>query len=157
MGSKTWLPDPKPILALDFDGTLCDYTDGWEGADVIPGLPVDGALEFVRNAQKHFTVEVFSSRARFDEGADAICDWLYKHGFPSLHVGSVKPPAFLTLDDRTLLFTGTWPDPEDLYEFRPWYADPTNEGVLRAQEWAKDWDAEVAEEKARLKAKEEKP
>ena len=32
-----------------------------------------------------------------------------------------KPPAFLTLDDRAICFTGEFPDTADLLEFKPWH------------------------------------
>ena len=31
-----------------------------------------------------------------------------------------KPPATVTLDDRALTFTGTWPSIDALLAFRPW-------------------------------------
>ena len=32
-----------------------------------------------------------------------------------------KPPAKVSLDDRGLQFTGTWPDIGELAKFKPWY------------------------------------
>jgi hypothetical protein len=50
----------------------------------------------------------------------SIC-W-YDDGEPvvSLSFPLEKPPAFLTIDDRALLFTGTWPDVGKLKAFKPW-------------------------------------
>lgn len=31
-----------------------------------------------------------------------------------------KPPAHVTLDDRAVTFTGSWPALSDLYTFKPW-------------------------------------
>lgn len=38
-----------------------------------------------------------------------------------------KPPAHVTLDDRALTFTGTWPDLGELLEFIPWNKRPPAE------------------------------
>ena len=32
-----------------------------------------------------------------------------------------KPPAFVSLDDRAIRFTGEWPGMEELNRFKPWY------------------------------------
>lgn len=31
-----------------------------------------------------------------------------------------KPPAFVSIDDRALTFTGTWPSSDSLKAFKPW-------------------------------------
>lgn len=31
-----------------------------------------------------------------------------------------KPPAFVTIDDRAICFTGEWPKTADLLSFKPW-------------------------------------
>jgi len=113
---------PKPTLLLDFDGVLSDYHAGWQGPNKL-GAPVPGAVDFVRRAVQVFDVVVFSSRARYEEMLLAMRAWLARHGFPPMPVTATKPPAFLTLDDRALLFTGVWPQPEDLLRFRAWYEE----------------------------------
>jgi len=101
----------RPTMCLDFDGVLHSYTSGWQGAGVVSDPPVPGAIAFMREAVKHFTVVVYSSRAHSAGDPDYINQIL----FPS-H----KPSAFVTLDDRALTFDGTWPSIETLKEFKPW-------------------------------------
>ncbi|HET7110203.1 MAG TPA: hypothetical protein VFI41_04985 [Gemmatimonadales bacterium] len=108
----------KPILALDFDGTLHAYT-GWN--DGVMNGPVPGALMFVERAMKYFTVVVVSSRCNDAGGSGDIACWLEKYGFPPLKVSADRPPAFVSLDDRALTFNGTWPSVEELRKFMPWW------------------------------------
>lgn len=125
----------KPILCLDFDGVIHSYTSGWKGAAVIPDPPVKGALQFIANATEHFTVAIFSSRSCQEGGLEAMIQWLgywsvdKEHGMPSdfdhglwgsIQWPKEKPPAMITIDDRAITFTGTWPSFEYLLRFKPW-------------------------------------
>lgn len=125
--------DRKPILCLDFDGVIHSYTSGWQGADVVSDPPVDGAIPFMYIAQTYFTVAVFSSRSRQAGGIEAMRRWLKRHAkqhedahlMPADWVDEIewpaeKPPAFVTLDDRAITFTGVWPDVDELRAFKPW-------------------------------------
>ncbi|MGU3659258.1 hypothetical protein [Methylobacterium fujisawaense] len=128
----------KPTLVLDFDGVLHSYTSGWKGADVVPDPPVPGAKEFILAALKKFEVVVVSSRSHEPGGRHAMAWFMANHfgagvsynldddehkaifedgivRFP-LH----KPPAFVTIDDRAIQFTGEWPDVDGLLAFKPW-------------------------------------
>lgn len=149
----------KPILALDFDGTVHSYSSGWKGPRVIPDPPVEGALEFVVTALDHFTVAIHSSRSGYWGGRSAMKHW-FLHHLEALGMASdaprwwfdricrtafadpwdeevcwaanrviweikwplFKPPALVTLDDRAITFTGTWPTFAELKAFRPWTA-----------------------------------
>lgn len=129
------VPAGKPILCLDFDGVCHSYTSGWQGADVIPDGPVPGLFEFLEAAVDHFDVAVFSSRTHQVGGQQAMAVWFEKHWkvwadahgkrdrfLPCmLSFPATKPAAFVTLDDRGILFEGTWPSVEALQAFRPWY------------------------------------
>jgi len=66
----------KPILCVDFDGVLHSYASGWKGARNIPDPPVDGAMEFLDEAQEYFQVNVYSSRSRQFGGKRAMKKWL---------------------------------------------------------------------------------
>ena len=124
----------KPVLCLDFDGVLHSYTSGWKGAAFIPDPPVPGAMAFLAAMVDRFDVVIHSTRNHHDYGIAAICDWLRFHltaylgSAPAatlvvrkIHFPVVKPPAFLTLDDRAWTFTGRFPSYEEIAAFRPWY------------------------------------
>lgn len=131
----------KPILCLDFDGVIHSYASGWKGADIIPDPPVPGAIDFIIRASAFFRVSIFSSRSGQEGGMYAMKSWLWKHAVEHAALEDVgvadaaaavkavlsevewpdeKPPAFLTIDDRAITFTGAWPNLDDLLAFKPW-------------------------------------
>jgi hypothetical protein len=119
------------ILCIDFDGVIHSYSSGWQGADVASDPPVPGAIEFLHQAVRHFKVMILSSRSDTGGGIMAMKEFLYRHApicGPDIEWTDLiefplsKPPAFLTIDDRALTFTGTWPSIEALLAFKPWYA-----------------------------------
>lgn len=122
----------KPILCLDFDGVIHSYTSRWQGADVIPDAPVEGAIAFMLGALAKFDVTIFSSRSNQKGGIDAMRAWLKGHagncwyespcgpGIEDVRFVTEKPPAMVTIDDRALTFTGEWPNVDALLAFKPW-------------------------------------
>lgn len=131
----------KQILCLDFDGVVHSYTSGWEGVDVINDGPVEGVFDFIFFAQHEFEIHIFSSRSAYPEGLEAMRRWMLDHmiywfyseravelkcfkNFPEIYSAirfpTQKPPAFITIDDRTLTFDGTWPKMHDLLSFKSW-------------------------------------
>lgn len=124
----------KPILCLDFDGVLHSYTSGWQGATVIADPPTEGAMRFLCKASEHFRIAVYSSRSNRPGGIAAMQVWLSRHFREYRIYGSIredkilaeiewpteKPTAFVTIDDRAITFTGTWPTIETLLAFKPW-------------------------------------
>ena len=101
---------------------------------MIPDPPVEGAIAFLREAVKHFQVEIFSSRSHQPGGGYAMRDWLGRHivaedpdifmqdppWFAAIGWPTAKPAAMVTIDDRALTFDGTWPAIEVLKAFKPW-------------------------------------
>lgn len=127
----------KPILCLDFDGVIHSYTSGWKGAGKCPDPPVEGTLDFLHEATKHFRVAIYSSRSKSLAGRRAMKRYFNEHfemplTFSSYHEHDwlteaiewpwFKPSAFMTIDDRALTFTGNWADfaPDVLKAFKPW-------------------------------------
>lgn len=121
----------KPTLCLDFDGVIHGYDSGWLGVSKIPDDPVPGALTFIRDALTYFEVSIYSSRSGMPDGIPAMKNYLRRYAaeqFGEDEIGwlervqwpTMKPPAFVTIDDRALTFTGMWPSFAELLAFKPW-------------------------------------
>ena len=121
----------KKLLCLDFDGVLHSYTSGWQGAGVISDPPVPGAMLFIAEAIEEFKLAIFSSRSHDPEGRRAMMQYIRTHLVNEfgprgdlianlIDYPTHKPPAFLTIDDRTWCFSGIFPPIEVLKLFQPW-------------------------------------
>jgi hypothetical protein len=124
------------ILGLDFDGVAHHYRKGWEGASVVNDGPTPGVAEFLSEAVTCFRVAIYSSRSNQPGGvlamAGAVRGWLAdslgeEHAeevFAKIEWPTEKPPAFVSLDDRVIRFTGVWPTMQELLSFKPWNKRP---------------------------------
>ena len=126
----------KPILCLDFDGVIHQYTSGWKGDTSILDNATEGFFEWAEQAAKLFKLVIYSSRSKNPDAIEAMQFWLVlqrklwreKGGMHETETplefqfASEKPPAFLTIDDRALTFDGNWNNfnPEKLIKFMPW-------------------------------------
>lgn len=114
----------RKIICVDFDGVLHSYKSGWKGVDVVADPPVEGALAWLSQLcnDPDLQVMVYSSRSKAASGIYAMQRWLEKYGFDSTRVEfpTEKPVAFLTIDDRAWLFTGTFPALEEIHSFKSW-------------------------------------
>lgn len=128
----------KRVLCLDFDGVIHLYSKGWQDGSIYDGV-TPGFFRWLSSAVGHFDVTIYSSRSKTEGGRASMAGWLdasysnfletlpADHGFDKNLLDFVrfpheKPPAFITIDDRALTFTGNWGDfdPEKLIEFKPW-------------------------------------
>jgi hypothetical protein len=111
-------------VAVDFDGVIHSYTSPWAGADVIPDPPVPGAIEWLLEISKKFTVVLFTTRGETNAGQYAVRAWLDKHGWPSGRawpdVTNSKPHALVYIDDRAWRFEGRFPTAHEIHGMRPW-------------------------------------
>lgn len=127
----------NPIICVDFDGVIHSYTSGWKGIDVIPDEPVPGAIEWLEahlpdpdypdDAHEGPIVQIYSSRSKESRGIAAMQAYLLRHGMDHRYISdgilefpTQKPPAFLTIDDRAICFTGEFPTTEEMMNFKPW-------------------------------------
>lgn len=130
-----------PTLCIDFDGVVHSYEKGWQEG-VIYGTIVPGFFEWAEAAAKKFKLVIYSSRSKDEAGISAMTAWFIaqrklwrKAG--GMHVtddplafefAHEKPPAWLTIDDRAVMFKGDWSAPELSVEameaFKPWNQVP---------------------------------
>jgi hypothetical protein len=126
----------RPILLLDFDGTVHRYSWGWRNGDIYDPI-VPGFFEWAQKAKNYFRLVIYSSRTK--DGTAHMETWLRNQWYAWVSEGFVvegtimptdfefayeKPPAFLTIDDRAIQFRGSWDSaelsPERLRAFKPW-------------------------------------
>jgi FMN phosphatase YigB (HAD superfamily) len=109
---ERWWNKLARTVAVDFDGVLHPYTDGWKGSVPVDEPPVPGAKEFLQwCVQQRYEVVVFSTRADHAEGLAGILAWLLKYGLLEYVEGGVthtKPPAIAYVDDRAVPYAGDW-------------------------------------------------
>jgi hypothetical protein len=116
----------KKIICVDFDGVIHSYISGWQGADVVSDPPVDGAIQWLKAMMDHgFDVCIYSSRSKEDGGIKAMQYWLSMNRMEPYYRNRIqfpteKPSAWLTIDDRAICFTGTFPTMQEMDEFKPW-------------------------------------
>lgn len=115
----------EKILAIDFDGVIHGYQSGWTGYSTADDPPVPGVREFIEEMRKDYQIIVHSTRAETEEGYHAIVAYLSYFGIYWDDITNEKPPARVYLDDRSMLFTGTFEGlPEKIRGFKTWNGQP---------------------------------
>jgi hypothetical protein len=112
----------RKVLLIDFDGTLAKY-NGWLGPDVL-GEPLEKARHAMILLDGTYRLVCFTARP-----TAMVENWLRHWGFPKMRVTNIKEPAFLIVDDRSLLFTGEWTDEfiQKIKDFKPHWAKDQDE------------------------------
>lgn len=133
--------DRRPILLLDFDGVVHEYSTPWVDALTISDGATHGFFEWAYRAQQTFRLSIYSSRSKDPRAIEAMRAWLDREhaawlnalspedrptGALQVDFPSSKPAAFLSIDDRAITFTGAWADfdPGSLRAFKPWNKRP---------------------------------
>ena len=122
-------------VAIDFDGVIHDYRNGWEGYSVIGGEPVPGIFDEIRRlTEAGYEVVIVTSRALVHEGLNEVIEWLerygLKHGRHYEYVTAEKIPALAYIDDRAVTFR---PGMDLLFvvkHFMPWMNDKPIQSAL---------------------------
>lgn len=112
----------KRTVCVDLDGVLADYSQGFQGIEMI-GEPIPGAVQFTKELAEFASILVYTTRCseRVEGGSlgtvpdggeqrsakelqDIVKAWLDKHGFvyDDVWIGQGKPIASAYIDDRAV-------------------------------------------------------
>jgi beta-phosphoglucomutase-like phosphatase (HAD superfamily) len=111
----------KKTIIFDFDGTITEYKNGWQGATVIDEKPVKGIKELIEKLRQEYSVVVYSTRCHEPGGKEAIEKWLKNNEIIVDQVVLTKVPAYVSIDDRAITFDGKCNAIYDkIKNFKPW-------------------------------------
>jgi hypothetical protein len=118
------LMDTRPLILLDFNGTVHRYSRGWQDG-VYYDPPTEGFKEWAVEATKEFRIALWPARAKSHGDIQRVRKWLLRHGLGGLPFDVVTAAPIgprLKIDDRALTFTGDWADfpMERLRNFKTW-------------------------------------
>lgn len=131
------IPDPPVPGALEF---ILEAVDQFDVQIFSSRSHQWGGKRAMKNWLRQAFREMFYASAAIQDSAGNPASWTHadidedawdwgahivqRIGFPWF-----KPPAMVTLDDRALTFTGTWPALDDLRGFKPWNKRPAPGGI----------------------------
>lgn len=130
------------IIAVDFDGVVHDYTEGWKGGKIY-GKPVQTSRWALGYLCRHgHQVLIYTCRAysgtvngRKVRGKKReIAAWMKQHAIPYTEIwtGRGKPAADIYVDDRAVEFRGHWPVTlEHILKFSTWQGHRTRQDEIK--------------------------
>lgn len=90
-----------PILAIDFDDTICDTKNRQKGK---MGAPTLGAKEAVTELHKKNHIVIFTTRATNERSINVVAEWLKYFDIPFDDITNIKPDATHFIDNRAVHF-----------------------------------------------------
>ena len=105
--------DKRKTIAIDFDGVIHKYSQGFKGLDNAYDEPMEGTFKALTKLKSlGFQLKIMSSRP-----APVIEEWLEKYGMSELisEVSNHKFPATIYIDDRGFKFE-SWDQVDEIIE-----------------------------------------
>jgi hypothetical protein len=142
-GNQHMPPAHKKTIAVDFDGVIHLYSQGWKDGTIYDTY-VPGFFRWLLlvSQREDMEIVVHSSRFRTQLDIQAAREWIGKESIQAIVNGEVpvdthwdavfsilqfsltKPPAWITIDDRAVTFIGDWDapmyHPDNLAAFKTW-------------------------------------
>lgn len=150
----------QQTIAIDFDGVLADYSEGYKGKDVF-GSMVPGADNATKVLKENgWTIIIYTTRP----ATDALKKWLSDNNITYDYINEnpnqpeeskgCKLMADVYLDDRAVCFRGKWQWMiSDIASFKPWCNEKKDELKEMRKEYKSilDWAKEASCDKIAAK------
>jgi len=131
----------RKSVGVDFDGVIHQWDGEWRGHHMIPGEPVEGAIEWLHQLLQTYDVFILTTRGESFRGRFSVRLWLRKNtpdhmwmdvgpsrGLRHIPVTDRKSPALMYVDDRAFRFNGTdFPSANRVRGMRPWWKEKSIE------------------------------
>jgi len=111
------LSKKKDSIAVDFDGVIHGYSDGWKDGTIYDD-PIPGVQKALKKLQEKFRIIIFSTRnhdrtvdgKKESNQIDEMRKYMEKHEVPfdEIYQGNGKPLVELYIDDNAYRFEGDW-------------------------------------------------
>ena len=110
----------RKTIVFDFDGVIHKYSNGWQDGSIYDE-PVNGIKDLINELHKDYDIYIVTTRARDLGQQIAVEDYLKKYNIEFDCVTSIKVPAQLYIDDRSICFNGKVEDlRNEIKTFRTW-------------------------------------
>lgn len=107
------LKEESTVIAIDFDGVIHSFERGYFNGTIY-GTPIKGAKEALEYLSKHYTIIIYTTKARKDRplidgktGTELVWEWLKKYNINQYitDISAEKPRAACYVDDKAIRFT----------------------------------------------------
>ena len=117
----------NPIVAVDFDGVIHPYPNGYRGKGKFKP-PINKAIIGMKTLRAMgYHIHIWTCRKE----KDLVKKYLDKYKIPYDKFIENKSEASLHIDDRNIRFNGSWPDlVQEVESFKLWYERPSMKGFI---------------------------
>ena len=115
----------KPLVLLDYNGTVHAYREGWKKGMPAYDDPTPGFGDWVRSLNDEFRIAIYPARLNSPIELRYIKGWLHQHHLDRLGlelVDHIPIGVKVKIDDRALHYGGDWSEfpAERLRSFKTW-------------------------------------
>lgn len=115
--------DFKPVLLIEFDGSIYDYDKyGWGNGVDLEGKPVEGVVNGINKLKEHYQIYVTTNRVSLPKGHEEVEKWLQENNVYYDRVVISNPVSYyININPKAKRPPKRWRDDfvEELIEMKP--------------------------------------